>query len=238
METRHCAVQLVSSRFIFTHDFTVRITHENYCDTVNSSYHSDVLILLNMFFDSFRFIYCIIFVLLFLCGRNKCLHFRQHTLTSWRVTAAKHIDPTLLLFLENREIVASFIQIPYQSLRSIRSVSYGIWFIAYCNHVTVTLSTVVLHRLIDYNRLIKYGNRLLNIRTINRRNVCSFAASILTGQPNDRIMLHNFVESIKSIEHEFKKPISIWPVARGVGPVGRPPQFRPGPLFKVHIFVS
>ena len=56
-------------------------------DTVNSSYRSDVL---NMFLIVFALICCIIFVLLFLWGRNKCLH----KLTSWRVTSVTHIDLT------------------------------------------------------------------------------------------------------------------------------------------------
>jgi len=45
-----------------------------------------------MFLIVFALICCIIYVLLFLWGRNKCLHFGRHTLTSSRVTSATHID--------------------------------------------------------------------------------------------------------------------------------------------------
>ena len=65
-----------------------------------------------MFLIVLASICCIIFVLLSLRGRNKCLHFHRHTLTSWHVTSASHINttyytltPTLLLFLEDREIL-------------------------------------------------------------------------------------------------------------------------------------
>jgi len=64
-----------------------------------------------VFLIVFTLICCIIFVFLFLCGRNKCLHFRRHTLTSWHDVSYAHwpdilhIDPTLLLFLEDCEIL-------------------------------------------------------------------------------------------------------------------------------------
>ena len=77
-------------------------------------------LVLNMFLIVFALICCIIFVLLFLWGRNKCLHFRQHTRVSCDVSYAHwhdllHIDPTLLLFLEDREIVYTVAprQIPF-----------------------------------------------------------------------------------------------------------------------------
>jgi len=113
MPIQHFSASLQPAIFVWLvqsvtiHDFTVASRRKNYCDTVNSSYCSDVL---NMFLIVFTLICCIIFVLLFLWGKNKCLHFCRHTLTSWRVTSATHIDPTLLLFLEDCEVVYCIFQ--------------------------------------------------------------------------------------------------------------------------------
>jgi len=94
-----------------------------------------VFFLLNMFFIVFAVI-CHIIVCSFINNNEqiKCLHFDRHTLTSWPVTSATHIDmthyhnePTLVLLLADREIMYShrdwLLQKSYHAKTSVSQIS-------------------------------------------------------------------------------------------------------------------